>query len=171
LGHKKILKQLAKHTLKIEDDYDFVLIGISSHEKEYRICWALNNKFKFEFKKIESLEIKGKKQLTPSFFSLFLYVDEDNFKEYFVLANLSESKSVDAKNFTLFEEEAKQDQSTENEWLVPEYKQMNYFFVVKGDIEQDELDEIMGKIKEIDMVLTAVDIDVEQLKSKHNLIF
>ncbi len=162
---------MAKHTLKIEDDYDFVLIGISSHEKEYRICWALNNKFDFEFTKTNSLEIKGKKQDTPSYFSLFKYEAEEEFKDYFVLANLSENKSVEHKNYTLFEGENKESRSSENELLIPEHKQMNYFFVIKGDVNADEIEETIKKIKEIDMVLTAVNIDVALLKSKQNLIF
>lgn len=162
---------MAKHVLKLADDYDFVLIGISSHEKEYRICWALNNKFNFEFKKVDSLEIKGKKQETPSFFSLFKYEDQDEFVEYFVIANLSESKSVEAKKYTLFKENAKESASSENEFLIPEHKNMNYFFVIKGEIAADAIKETIKKIKEIDLVLTAVHIDVAQLKSKQNLIF
>ncbi len=162
---------MAKHILKLADDFDFVLIGISSHEKEYRICWALNNKFNFEFKKIDSLEIKGKKQDTPSFFSLFNYENQEEFLEYFVLANLSESKSVEAKKYTLFRENGKESPSSENEFLIPEYKQMNYFFVIKGEVDADEVKETIRKIKEIDLVLTAVSIDVESLKSKQNLIF
>ncbi len=162
---------MAKHTLKIEDDFDFVLIGISSHEKEYRICWALNNKFDFEFKKTDSLEIKGKKQETPSFFSLFKYENPEEFIEYFVIANLSESKSVEAKNYTLFKEDNKESQSSENEFLIPEYKQMNYFFVIKGEINSAMVEETIKRIKEIDMIQTAVNIDIEQLKSKQNLIF
>ncbi len=162
---------MAKHILKVEDDFDFVLIGISSHEKEYRICWALNNKFNFELKKIDSLEIKSKKQGTSSFFSLFKCDDQEEFIEYFVLANLSESKSVEAKKYTLFRENAKESPSGENEFLIPEYKQMNYFFVIKGEVNASEVKETIRKIKEIDMVLTAVNIDVAQLKSKQNLIF
>lgn len=162
---------MAKHTLKLDDDYDFVLIGISSHEKEYRICWALNNKFNFELKKIDSLEFKGKKQDTSSFFSLFKYENQEEFLEYFVLANLSENKSVEPQNYTLFKENDKQSQSNENEFLIPEYKQMNYFFVIKGEITANEVEETIRKIKEIDLVQTAVKIDIAQLKSKQNLIF
>ncbi len=162
---------MAKHILKLEDDYDFVLIGISSHEKEYRICWALNNKFNFELKKIDSLEIKGKKQETAFFFPLFKYENQEEFIEYFVLANLSESKSVEAKNNTLFKGNANEMQSSENEFLIPEYKNMNYFFIIKGEVNADEVEETIRKIKEIDIVQTAVNIDVSQLKSKQNLIF
>lgn len=157
---------MGKHTLEIEYDYDFVLIGISSHEKDYRLCWMLNKQLGLELFKTDSLEIKGKKQETPSFFSLFTYENEELFREYTVIANLSESKSV-IKGDSLFDAV----NPAENELLIPEHKQMDYFFVIKGEIENEETDEIIRKIKEIESVQTAVRIDVTQLKSKQNIIF
>jgi hypothetical protein len=161
---------LGKHTLEIEYDYDFVLIGISSHEKDYRFCWALNNKLKLELSKKESLEIKGKKQKTPSYFSFFTFDDQDQYKEYSVLANFSESKSLVLTEDTLFGTPDKSRQS-ENEFLIPEHKQMNYLFVIRGDMEDEQIEELVQKIKEIDIVLTAIRIDPKTLKSKQNLIF
>jgi hypothetical protein len=161
---------LGKHTLEIEYDYDFVLIGISSHEKDYRFCWALNNKLKLELSKKDSLEIKGKKQKTLSYFSFFTFNDQDQYKEYPVLANFSESKSLILTENTLFGTPEKSRQS-ENEFLVPEHKQMNYFMVIQGEMENEQADELIQKIKEIDIVLTAIRIDPKTLKSKQNLIF
>lgn len=164
---------MAKHTLEIEYDYDFVLIGISSHEKDYRFCWALNNKLKLELSKKESLEIKGKKQTTPSYFSFFTFDDEDQYTQYSVLANFSESKSLAVAENTLFgtAEKPKQSGQSENEFLIPEHKHMNYFFVIHGELEDDEIDEITKQIKELDIVLTAIRIDPKSLRSKQNLIF
>jgi hypothetical protein len=164
---------LGKHTLEIEYDYDFVLIGISSHEKDYRFCWALNNRLKLELSKKESLEIKGKKQTTPSYFSFFTFDDQDQFTEYSVLANFSESKSLAAVEDTLFGAagKTKQGEQSENEFLIPEHKQMNYFFVIRGEMDNDEVEELIQQIREIDIVLTAIRIDPKTLKSKQNLIF
>lgn len=162
---------MGKHTLEIQYDYDFVLIGISSHEKDYRICWALNNKFGIELIKVNSLEIKGKKQETPSFFSLFTFDHPDSFTEYTVVANLSESKAGMVNENTLFGSKTKPHSYSENEFLIPEHKQMNYFFVIKGDLDDTAIQRTVKQIKEIDMVLTAISIDVSQLKSKQNLIF
>jgi len=162
---------LAKHLLTLEPDFDFVLIGISSHAKDYRVCWALNNTLNIELKKIESLEIKGnKKRSTPSFFSAFEFEDADNFIEYFVLANLSEGKTYTAKINSLFDEEDAKE-SRENEFLIPEYKHMNYFFILKGEVSDNRVDDLLAQIKELDVVLTAIIIDVTSLKSKQNLIF
>jgi hypothetical protein len=163
---------LGKHTLEIEYDYDFVLIGISSHEKDYRFCWALNNKLKLELSKKESLEIKGKKQTTPSYFSFFTFDDQDQYTEYSVLANFSESKQLAVTENTLFGtgEKVKGGQS-ENEFLVPEHKQLNYFFVIRGEMDDAEVEALIQEIRGIDIVLTAIRIDPKTLRSKQNLIF
>lgn len=158
---------MAKHTLEIEFDYDFVLIGISSHEKDYRLCWTINNALNLQLTKQESLEIKGKKQTTPSFFSFFLFEKQDDFIDYAIIANLSESKTVEQTTSTLFDALDESD----NEYLIPEQKQMNYFFLIRGEIENEEVNEIIQQIKEIENVQTAVRIDVKGLRSKQNLIF
>ena len=163
---------MGKHTLEIEYDYDFVLIGISSHEKDYRLCWMMNNKLGLELAKANSLEIKGKKQDTPSFFSLFTYENPEAFMEYAVIANWSESKSLVINEDSLFDADKIKDRNhSENEWLIPEHKQMNYFFIIKGEIEEKEINEIIKKIKELDVVQTGIRIDATQLKSKQNIIF
>ncbi len=162
---------MGRHTLKIEYDYDFVLIGISSHEKDYRLCWALNNALEIELTKTESLEIKSRKQDTPSFFSLFKYENEDEFKEFFILSNLSENKQFVSKEDTLFNKSSKGSQSTENGILIPEHKQMGYFFIIKGEVSDKEVEAVIKNIKKIDMILTAVQIDAAELKSKTNLVF
>lgn len=161
---------MGKHTLEIEYNYDFVLIGISSHEKDYRFCWSLNNKLKLELSKKNSLEIKGKKQKTPSYFSFFTFEDPDQYKEYSVIANFSESKSLVLTENTLFGTPERSKQS-ENEFLIAEHKQMNYFLVIHGEMEDEQIEEIVQKIKQIDIVQTAMRIDPKTLKSKQNLIF
>jgi hypothetical protein len=138
---------LGKYTLEIEYDYDFVLIGISSHEKDYRICWVINNKLGLNLIKTEALEIKDKKQDEPSHFSLFCFEQPDEFMEYFMIANRSE-KGL----------------------LIPEQKQIDYFFIIRGEIEDEKVMEIIKQIKESNLVQTAFRVDVKALKSKQNLI-
>ena len=138
---------MGKHTLEIEYDYDFVLIGISSHEKDYRICWALNNQLGLNLIKTDALEIKDKKQDDPSFFSLFSFELPDEFMEYFIIANRSE-KGL----------------------LIPEQKQVDYFFIIRGEIENDKVMDMLRLIKESSLVQTAFRVDVNALKSKQNLI-
>lgn len=160
---------MAKHTLEIEFDYDFVLIGIVSNEKDYRLCWGLNNLLNLQLVKQESLEIKGKKQDTPSYFSFFFYQNHNEFSEYAIIANLSESKALATNETTLFG--LSNDNELDNEYLIPEQKQMSYFFVIKAEMEQEEVNELIRQLKKIENIQTAVRIDVKSLRSKQNLIF
>jgi len=157
---------LAKHTLEIEYDFDFVLIGISSHEKDYRLCWRLNNELKLGLAKKNSLEIKNKKQKTPSFFSFYWCEEKKIFTEYALIANMSEVKRSDTQLNSLFN-----DFENDSDFLIPEQKQFNYFFIIKGELEQEEIDTVVKQIKSIENVQTAIRIDVKSLRSKENLIF
>lgn len=156
---------MAKHVLEIEYDYDFVLIGISSHDKDYRLCWKLHNTFKLSFEFQPAFEIKNKKQNTPSFFTFYLYTDESLFREYALLANKSHSKQDNAGE-GLFG-----DINSDSDYLIPEQKQFNYFIIIRGEIEDDEVNEFLKKLKGIENIQTAIRIDVKSLRSKQNLIF
>ncbi len=138
---------MGKYTLEIEYDYDFVLIGISSHEKDYRICWALNNQLGLNLVKADALEIKDKKQDELSHFSLFSFEQPDEFMEYFIIANRSE-KGL----------------------LIPEQKQVDYFFIIRGEVDDEKVMEMVKQIKGSNLVQTAFRVDVNALKSKQNLI-
>ena len=64
---------MAKLTLDFYQDFDFDLIGICSHVKDYRLVWALNNYLGYDFAKGDNydLNLKGEKQ-SHSFYE---YVD------------------------------------------------------------------------------------------------
>lgn len=134
-----------KLKLDIEYDYDFELIGISSHEKDYRICWALNKALNIELQQQEDLQIKIK---SVSNYSWYLFENEEHYQEYCLVANRG-NQAV----------------------LIPEQKQVDYFLMIRGVIREKEKEVILQNIKQIGMVLTAFMIDPNSLKSKQNLIF
>jgi len=139
---------LNKFKLEVEYDYDFVLIGICCHEKDYRICWALNSKLGLELSKAPDFEIKDKKYKDPSRYSLFEYIKEEQYIEFYVIANKSQQVL-----------------------LIPEHKQADYFLLIKGIVTTGQKETIIKDIREIPMILTAFDIDPNELKSKQNLLF
>ncbi|MCH7535490.1 MAG: IPExxxVDY family protein, partial [Bacteroidetes bacterium] len=53
-------------------------------------------------------------------------------------------------------------------YLIPEQNQADYFLMIKGIF--DEKNEMIQRLKKIDMVLTAYLVDVHSLKSKKNLL-
>ena len=137
-----------KFKLDIEYDYDFTLFGISCHEKDYRICWALNNKLRLEFKKVQDIESKEKKKKENTKYPLFEFIDEEAHREYFIIGNRSDSAL-----------------------LIPEQKHADYFLMVRGNFNDAEKEILLKNIKSIQIILTAFEIQPNELKSKQNLIF
>lgn len=140
------LKRMVKLTLEIEEDYDFELIGICSHAKDYRLSWELNQQLKFDLVKDENLEltVKGEKQN----YSFFSFIDDENLIEYYLINNRSESGV-----------------------LIPEEKRSDYFLLIKGVLREGQVEDLIREITAIKNVLTTYEIEVEHLKSKNNLLF
>ena len=137
-----------KYTLEEEYEYDFRLIGISCHEKDYRICWGLNNRLRLSLaKEEEEIEVLIKKTNEFSKHALYSYFQEDTENEFTLLSNRSNTG-----------------------YLVPEQAHADYLFMIKESYDVNIL-ELISKIKLIPFVLTAFEVKVKDLKSKENLIF
>lgn len=123
--------------------YDFKLIAISCHLKDYKLCWKLNLKLGVELNKAEKdIEIKTKQN--SSLHAYFVYDNIDDYCTYYLIKNRSES------------------------FLIPEQANADYFLKLEGEI--DELF-VMKKLNEVPEILTTYSIDINTLKSKENLIF
>lgn len=137
---------MAKFTLSIEEDYDFRLIGLCSHAKDYRLSWFLNENLGISLQKEKNLEMKKKE--TDYSFSFYSYADEEDRMEYYLIGN---------KNLNIF--------------LIPEEKQIDFFLQLKGSFTKNKVIEVTKRLKGIPIVLKAYEVEVEALKSKKNLIF
>ena len=113
-----------KYTLEEEYEYDFRLIGISCHEKDYRICWGLNNRLRLSLAKEEvEIEVLIKKTNEFSKHALYSYFQEDTENEFTLLNNRSNSG-----------------------YLVPERAHADYLFMIKESYDVN-LGELISKIK------------------------
>jgi hypothetical protein len=139
---------MAKTVLNIDFDFDFWLIGISSHLRDYRIAWSLNKSLNLELKKEKEYEIEHKKQEEKQFFSHYSYQCEETQKNYHLFAN-----------------------KCPNGLLLPEIKQADYLLMLDGNFNEQNIEELCKSIRDIDQINTVFNIDVQTLKSKKNLIF
>lgn len=137
---------MAKQNLFIKHEFDFILIGLVCHLKDYRLCFSINKGLEMELKKIDHLEIFINKRRETSSYSLYSY-EKDDYRSFYIVSNKG-SKS----------------------FLIPEQKQLDYFLLIKG-ITNEEKKEIIQKLKQIPSILGAYDIDPIPLKSKENLLF
>ena len=138
-----------KYFLEDEYEYDFELIGICCHEKDYRLCWGINNLFKISLEKSnETIEIilnKSKNHIAN--FSFFKFDSDNQLTTCYLIKNKSN-----------------------NQLLITEKKHVDYLFMIKSS-EKINYDDILVKLNNIPFVLTAHNIIVNELKTKEYLIF
>ena len=137
---------MSKLVLTFEEDYEFSLIGISCHSKDYRLCWELNKQLSIDMVRTADLEISKKD--TVSSFSFYEFIDETNYLEYYLISNRGNSGHI-----------------------IPEQKSMDFFLMIKGNISDNHTKYCIAKINSLSLVLTSFNVDPNQLKSKQNLLF
>jgi hypothetical protein len=131
--------------LDIGLDYDFELIGISSHEKDYRLAWSLNRAMNWKLVKVEDIQIEQRESIAC--FPRFYY-----------------HHPVDQSIVTLI------DNKTSEGYLMPELTQFDY--LLKVEELQHGLDDLFfKKLRRAQFVLAVFPLDVTKLKSKQNLIY
>ncbi|MBM78438.1 MAG: hypothetical protein CL846_08140 [Crocinitomicaceae bacterium] len=138
-----------KYLLENDYEYDFTLYGICCHEKDYRLCWAINSNLNLSLSKTkETIDVVfSKKEKNIGVFSVFKHIEKNDLDGLFLVSN----KSVYGS-------------------LIPEKNHFDYFLMIKTPFKENYKD-IINKINAIPFVLTTQEIDVNMLKSKENLIF
>lgn len=137
-----------KYLLEDDFEYDFKLVGISCHERDYRVCWGVNHSLALPLSKEEKeIEVFHKKNNRHSRHTLFSTYSFDSEEEVHLIANRSKSG-----------------------YLIPEQTHADYLLLIKGDGILN-IEEVVPRLKKIGFILTAFNIEVSQLKSKENLIF
>lgn len=133
---KKTLK------LKVEEDFNYRLIGISSHENDYRLVWAINNQLKMKFVRIGNLVMHNKKQGADLEFSRFFYEDEDRYLKYYLFSN----RCPDGI-------------------LFPEIRNMDFIIQIVGELTEDDFSLIIKEAKSITIVSALFVLQPGKLKN------
>jgi hypothetical protein len=132
---KKIVK------LQISEINSYALIGISSHENDYRLVWSMNNTFSFQFSRIENLVIFSQKLNSDLEFSRFIYLDEEKYLTYHLISN----RCPDG-------------------FLFPEIKNLDYLMQITGEMDSKYLATILKELKKVGIISATFMIDPKQLK-------
>jgi hypothetical protein len=139
---------MAKYTLSLEDDFNFDIIGLCSHQGDYRVCWSINEHMGLRLKKsIEPFMVSGKNGVVNSSHSFYEWEDEDESVIYYFIQNKSMGK-----------------------FLIPEKSQIDFFLVIK-EAGVVDVDNLLAQLKSIPSILTAFSFDPYDLKSANKLIF
>lgn len=123
--------------------YDFDLIGISCHLKDYELCWNINKRLGFNLiKQRQDIEISVKKTISKHPF--YTFATEDGFINYWLIKNRATGL------------------------MVPEQPNADFFLKIEGEITPSVL---VGNLKDVPGILTAFVVDINKLKSKENFLF
>ncbi len=143
--------KLVLDTEKLTDEFfdDTRLLGIMAPVKDYQFCWHLNNTTGLDFVLNNDLEIQLNKKKRTYFFSVYEYTEPTRFLSHYIYNN-----------------------QFDGEYLLPEFRHLDFLWLMKGDEVSDEsLQETIKTIKTINSVQLVVELTNEKIKHKENLVF
>ena len=136
---------MTKLTLEEPTSPDHLVIGISCHVNDYRLCWSLNRQLKISLTRRRS-DMTSTEKGRSVHYSVFDHVITD-VPGILVLVNNHGSDGV----------------------LVKEQRQADYFMVL--DTEMQELrPELLEEVRQAEFVLTAFPIELASLRSGDKLL-
>ncbi|TDU43382.1 hypothetical protein BXY82_0793 [Gelidibacter sediminis] len=159
---------MALHKLLVDDFYDasYSLLAVHCRLEDYRLAYLLNKHLNLNLKRqAQDLDYKYFAATYP----IYEWFDEKLFTTWHMVSNIckKEEDSLQSSG-SLFSTNEK---VLKTYHFLPELK--NVDFLIKVTNEDRYLDEkdILEKIQAIPQVITTYTIDIDQLKSKDNLIF
>ena len=129
--------------LNIEIEFDFQLVGITCHEKDYRLAWALNRAMQWGFEKCDDIIT----DTSGTAFPRFVYRCQEDETVHWLCANRS---GID--------------------FLVPEIPHYDYLLKIEN-MGEESGDDFYRELRTVPLVIAAYPIIVDKLKSKQNLVW
>lgn len=134
--------------LSFELDLDFILIAIVSNLRDYRLCYHINKELHTDFRKVGDYCLNLFAGNEPLQFSQYFYKTEASGTGFYFLAN----------------------QGTAG-YLIPELSNINYFILIKNHFDQEDLDDMLLRLRTIENIEAVKQADPKRIKSNENLLF
>jgi hypothetical protein len=128
---------------------DTRLLGIIVSVKNYRFCWQLNSMLGYNFRLNPDIEIHIQKKGRHYFFPVYQHSVSCSFLNHYIYHN-----------------------QNDGEYLLPEFKHMDFLWLIKGDDITDEAcRQLIQSVKNMNAVQLVTELTNEQIKNKGNLVF
>lgn len=140
-----------KHILELDryDDAEFGLIGICTHQADYRLVWAINHDLGMRFSKMpEKFTVIDKKGELVSEHEGYDYEDDVNRIKLLLLSNRADGKK----------------------FLIPEQQSIDFFLILFGNVPS-EIQTLATKVKGVQGVLAVFVFDPNELESARSIDF
>ncbi|MFW5820279.1 MAG: IPExxxVDY family protein [Bacteroidota bacterium] len=136
-----------KFKLEYEPDYDFLLFGIVSYDRDYRISWDINQNLKFDLVRTDDHSVKLKSSEKEMHFSCFIYEDEDSYLNYKLLSNRSDEG-----------------------YLLDDLKNIDYFLIITGEYYSGLEKNIKDQLVKLESVQNCFVIESAKIKNSHRVL-
>ena len=126
-----------------------LLLGIMAPMDSHQFVLQVNQSMRFDFRINDEIEIQLSKKKRQYFFSVYEYREPNMALEYYLYKN-----------------------QFDGEYLLPEFKHLDYLWLTKGDLpgKEDE-NKLVNDIRNIPGVQLVVELTNEKIKHKQHLIF
>jgi len=135
----------------LTDDFfeDTRLLGIMAPIKDYQLCWHLNSLMRMDFRINNEIEIQLTKKKRNYFFAVYEFCEPTGSLFHYVYNS-----------------------RFDGEYLLPEFKHLDFLWLMKGDIVIEEtLQQTIHSIKEINGVQLVIELTNEKIRNKEHLVF
>ena len=136
--------------LIVEYEYNFILMGLATSAKEYKLAWHINKVLAIQLVKQQekTVQFVNDREITISHFL---------FKREYSTFRLLKNKSLSGAGKSGF--------------LLPELAHFDYLIMINDDGGFFEPDATLAALKNIPVVEYLSSINIDKLKDKENLIF
>jgi hypothetical protein len=139
----KSYQKVTRVKLNIEQNNDYILLGLVSSEPDYKLSLSLNKKFRVSLKNISPLKLKAD---TKSEFTFSRFSNNDDPTDF--IFNLISNRS--GKNF-----------------LLNKLKNIDYLLQIQNSENTVSLNDITTSLWEIETVTAVFNIDLNTIKDKN----
>ncbi len=152
---------MSTQILTVEYEFDFILIGISSPSKDYKLGWELNKELGLNLCRIDDVLKQNVIKSVHEESELIVPEDDGPNQSYSHYRHSDEEKGIEYDLVS---------NKSDGGLLIPEQKQADYFLIIRGVYNQAFGNKILSNIRKMTNVQTAFSIDANKLKSKEFLI-
>ncbi|WP_320813962.1 IPExxxVDY family protein [Flavobacterium sp.] len=157
---------MAIHKIQIVDflSIDYELIAIHTSIEDYRLAYFLNKELNIQLCK-NNLNIAIETHEGKSAFNHYFFDDKKTDIQWSLIENKTSINSTNKKSVGIFEN------MEVNVYLLPEYKKADFLLKIENVDSFFKIEEVTKKIESISQVSMSYLLDIDNLKSKNNLIF
>jgi hypothetical protein len=162
---------MAQHKLIIVDDFedDYTLLAIHCTAPSYKMAFLLNKYLGLSFVR-RPVDLDYSNDGLEVTFPLYQFEDKQAYTDYFLVANSCRSQAAMLQpSGGLFD--AQQEPRIVTTHLIPELKRVDYFMKIESELASVPIRAILADLNDVDQIISAYQVELDRVKSKHNLIF